>query len=61
MTDDSTHFKNELVEELLKILGVEHLTILAYSHEENAVVERVNKEVTRHLRGLIFTHNEVSK
>ena len=61
MTDNGTQFKNELVEELLKILGVEHLTILAYSHEENAIVERANKEVMRHLRGLIFTHNEVSK
>ena len=49
------------MEELLKLLGVEHLTILAYSHEENAIVERANREIMRHLRGLIFTHNEVSK
>ena len=61
MTDNDTQFKNELVEELLKLLGVEQLTILAYSHEENAIVERANKEIMRHLRGLIFTHNEVSR
>ena len=61
VTDNGTQFKNELVEELLKLLGVEHLTILAYSHEENAIVERANREIMRHLRGLIFTHNEVSK
>jgi transposase InsO family protein len=61
MTDNGTQFKNELVEELLRLMGVEHLTILAYSHEENAIVERENKEIMRHLRGLIFTHNEVSR
>ena len=61
VTDNGTQFKNELVEELLKLLGIQHLTILAYPHEEIAIVERANKEVMRHLRGLIFTHNEVSK
>jgi hypothetical protein len=49
------------VEELLKIIGVQHLTILAYSKEENSIVERVNKEIIRHIRGLIFTHNETNK
>ena len=46
MTDNGTQFKNELVEELLKLLGIQHLTILAYSHEENAIVE---KKQTRRL------------
>ena len=27
---------------------------LAYSSQENAIVERVNKEVNRHLRALAF-------
>ena len=27
---------------------------MAYSSQENAIVERVNKEVNRHLRGLVF-------
>ena len=40
---------------------MQHLTILAYSKEENSIVERVNKEVIRHLRALIFSHNETSK
>jgi len=61
LTDNGTQFINELVEELLKIIGVQHLTILAYSKEENAIVERVNKEVMRHLRNLIFAHNEIDK
>jgi hypothetical protein len=33
---------------------VEHLTILPYSHEENAIVERANREVNRHLRAIVF-------
>ena len=61
LSDNGSQFINSLVEELLKIIGVQHLTILAYSKEENSIVERVNKEVTRHLRALIFTHNETSK
>ena len=27
---------------------------LSYSKQENAIVERVNKEVNKHLRGLVF-------
>ena len=30
-TDNGTQFVNELMTELLKIIGVQHLTILAYS------------------------------
>ena len=61
LSDNGSEFINSLVEELLKIIGVQHLTILAYSKEENSIVERVNKKVIRHLRALIFSHNETSK
>ena len=61
LSDNGTQFTNDLVKELIKILGPQHLTTLPYSKEENAIVERVNKEILRHLRGLIFEHNEVSK
>ena len=33
---------------------------LAYSSEENAIVERANKEVNRHLRGLIFSEPDIN-
>ena len=33
ITDNGTQFVNELVTELLKIIGVQHLTILAYSKD----------------------------
>ena len=32
----------------------EHLTIMAYSHEENSIVERANREVNKHLRAIVF-------
>ena len=61
LSDNGSQFINSIVEELLKLIGVQHLRILAYSKEEKSIVERVNKEVMRHLRALIFTHNETNK
>jgi hypothetical protein len=52
-----SQFENQLMEELFRSIGVHHLINLAYSKEENAIVERVNKEVMRHLRGIIFKYN----
>ena len=33
-------------------------SILAYSKEENAIVERCNKEVMRHIRAMVFEINK---
>jgi transposase InsO family protein len=57
LTDNGIEFVNELVAELLKITGVQHLTILPYSKEEIGMVEKANREVMRHLRNLVFAHN----
>jgi hypothetical protein len=38
----------------LSLIGTQHCLTLAYSKEENALVERMNKEVNRHLRALTF-------
>ena len=35
-------------------MHIETISTVAYSKEENAIVERANKEVLRHLRALIF-------
>ena len=35
-------------------VGTEHVRTMAYSKEENAIIERVNKEVMRHLRAILF-------
>ena len=54
MTDGGTQFTNELWDELSILMGTEKLESFPYSHEENGLVERANKEVMRHLRNIIF-------
>ena len=36
-----------------------HNLTSAYSKQENAIVERVNKEVNRHLRALAFQTTDI--
>lgn len=54
MSDGGTQFTNELWDELSILMGTEKLESFPYSHEENGLVERANKEVMRHLRNIIF-------
>jgi hypothetical protein len=56
--DNGPEFVNELVDEVTKLLGTNSGTILACSKEENAIVERCNKEIVRHLRALVFEANK---
>lgn len=53
-SDQGTQFVNMLIAELLILIGTEHVTSIAYSHEENAIIERSHKETMRHLRALVF-------
>ena len=53
-SDRGSHFMNEIVKEFLIRTGTPHNLTLAYSKQENAIVERVNKEVNRHLRAFTF-------
>jgi hypothetical protein len=52
--DGGTEFTNKSVRELFAMCGVKDIKTLAYSKEENSLVERANKEVMRHLRDIIF-------
>jgi hypothetical protein len=45
---------NDIVKEFLIRTNTPHNLTLAYSKQENAIVERVNKEVNRHLRAFTF-------
>ena len=56
--DNGTEFLNEMVSEVIKITGTNVGSILAYSKEENAIVERCNKEVMRHIRAMVFEINK---
>jgi transposase InsO family protein len=58
-SDRGSHFVNSLIREFLSMVGTEHCLTLAYSKEENALVERANKEVNRHLRAFTFDSNTV--
>ena len=54
MTDGGTQYVNELWDQLSILMGTEKLESFPYSHEENGLVERANKEVMRHLRNFLF-------
>jgi len=53
-TDSGSNFISELMKGLTSRLGVNHQLTKAYSKEQNAIVERVNKEVAGHLKAIIF-------
>ena len=54
LTDNGPQYIASLISEILDRVSTDHLTILPYSHEENSIVERTNKEVGHHLRTIIF-------
>ena len=58
-SDRGSHFMNEIVREFLIRTGTPHNLTLAYSKQENAIVERVNKEVNRHLRAFTFDSTDL--
>jgi hypothetical protein len=58
-TDNSTQFK-AIFEEMLSILSIHDYKIQPYSHQENSIVERANKEVLRHLRNFIFNSKVIA-
>ena len=54
LSDRGSQFVNGTIDEMLTIMGSHKLLSLAYSKQENAIVERANKEVMRHLRAIVF-------
>jgi hypothetical protein len=58
-SDRGSHFVNEVIKEFLSLVGTQHCLTLAYSSQQNAIVERVNKEINRHIRALTFDTNSV--
>ena len=53
-SDNGPHFIGDEIKEFRVLVGVEQSLTLAYPKEENAIVERFNKEINRHLRALTF-------
>jgi transposase InsO family protein len=60
-SDQGSQFVNTIIESLFKMFVIEHELSLAYSHEENGIVERANKEDLRHLRALVNDSRLVSQ
>jgi len=58
--DGGSEFSNADLTELLLLCGISERTTLAYSKEENAMVERANREVMRHLRNIVFDSNIIN-
>ena len=58
-SDRGSHFVNSTIAEFLSLVGTQHCLTLAYSSQQNAIVERVNKEINRHIRSLTFESNSV--
>jgi len=54
LSDNGSQNINEIITKLLLLVGIDHQLTLAYSHQENTIVERANTEVMRHLRAVIF-------
>jgi RNase H-like domain found in reverse transcriptase/Integrase core domain/Chromo (CHRromatin Organisation MOdifier) domain/Integrase zinc binding domain len=60
-SDRGSHFANDLIKQFLLSTGTPHNLTLAYSKQENAIVERANKEVNRYLRAFLFDTIDVHK
>jgi hypothetical protein len=54
LSDNGPQYANRVIDALAELLGVELKKTIAYSHEENGISERANKEVLRHLRAILF-------
>ena len=52
--DNGTQYANELITSECYLFTIDQKLIQAYSHEENAIVERATKEVGRHLTAIVF-------
>ena len=54
ITDNGSQFVADSITKLYEAVNVEHVRTIAYSKEENSIVERSNKEILRHLRALVY-------
>jgi len=60
LSDNGSQFANKLLSLLCESLHIEKCHSVPYRSEGNGQVERVNKEVMRHLRALIFDFREIN-
>ena len=54
ISDAGSQYVNEVISQYLSLMGTDHHITLAYSKQENGIIERSNKEILRHLKAIIF-------
>ena len=57
-TDNGPQYDNALIHSLLELVGSERYPGIAYRPQSNGLVERVNKEVSRHLRFIVHARRK---
>ena len=57
LSDRGSQYVNELIKTLCLLIGTTKLETVAYSKEENGIVERANKEVLRHLGTILYNRD----
>ena len=48
LSDRGSQFTSDLIQHFTRLVGTDHRMTMAYSKEENSIIERANKEVLRH-------------
>jgi hypothetical protein len=53
-SDQGASFTSSLIQDILQMLGCHHKLHIAYDHQHNGLIERINREVNRHLGNLVM-------
>jgi hypothetical protein len=53
-TDNGSSLTSKQVEAVLALLGTDHRLTVAYSHEENGIIENANRKIIGFLRAMVF-------
>ena len=61
ISDGGSQYVNEIIQNFLELMGTDHHITVAYSKQENGIVERINKEIIRHLKATIFERSVITK
>jgi hypothetical protein len=54
LSDNGSQYANQMITALGKLTNMALAKTIAYSHEENGIVERANREILRHIRAILF-------
>jgi transposase InsO family protein len=60
-SDRGSAYISKLIKEITDMMGTQLVHTMAYSKQENAIVERANKEIERHIRNIIFDKEVIKK